>query len=80
MYLMFTVIFITTHTNKAIECKDESTVQHWLQKEGTKANEYKGGRASRGHFFVGDGTALHWAAYYGQLEIAELLLNNGAGM
>ena len=45
-----------------------------------KVNECKGGRASHGYFFVGDGTALHWAAYYGQLEIAKLLLDKGAGI
>ena len=43
-------------------------------------NSHKGGRASHGHFFVCNGTALHWAAYYGQLKIAELLLKNNAGM
>ena len=78
MYLMCNVIFIATY--KAIECEDKSAVQQWLEKEGTQANKYKGGRASHGHFFVGDGTALHWATYYGQLEIAKLLLDKGAGM
>ena len=43
-------------------------------------NEFRGGRASHSHFSVARGTALHWAAYYGQLEIAKLLIDNGAGM
>ena len=69
-------LLITTH--KAIEIGDVSAVKHWLVEEGTDVNECRGGRASNGHFFVGDGTALHWAAYYGQLEIVNLLLDKGA--
>ena len=42
-------------------------------------NEYKGGRAFPRHHAVTNGTALHWAVYYGQLEITQLLLDNGAG-
>ena len=42
-------------------------------------NKCRGGGASHGHFIVGDGTALHWAVYYGQLDIAQLLLEKGAG-
>ena len=67
-------------SHKAIECGDVSAVKQWLEEEETRVNDCKGGSASHEHFFVGDGTALHWAAYYGQLEIAKLLLNNGAGM
>ena len=43
-------------------------------------NECRGGKANNRHFAVADGTALHWAVYYGQLEIAKLLLANGAGI
>lgn len=68
---------ITIH--KTIKCGDKSAVERWLDEEGKKLNECIDGRASHGHFFVGDGTALHWAAYHGQLEIARLLLDNGAG-
>ena len=66
--------------HKAIESGDVVAVQKWLREEGTKVNKCRGGRASNGHFFVGDGTALHWAAYYGQLEITTLLIGKGAGM
>ena len=66
--------------HKAIKCRDKSAVKRWLDEEGTEVNECIVGRASHGHFFVGDGTALHWAAYYGQLEIAKLLLDKGAGI
>ena len=55
-------------------------VKQWLQEKETNVNEHRGGRASHGHFFVSNGTALHWAAYYGQLEIAKLLLSKNAGM
>ena len=73
-----TFLLVTTH--KAIESGDVEAVQTWLREEGTKVNKCRGGRASNGHFFVGDGTALHWAAYYGQLEITTLLIEKGAGM
>ena len=43
-------------------------------------NECRGGRDEHGNFIVANGTALHWAAYYGQLEIAKLLIEKGAGM
>ena len=43
-------------------------------------NECRGGSANYRHFAVASGTALHWAVYYGQLEIAELLLDKEAGM
>ena len=43
-------------------------------------NQCKGGSDYPGHFAVANGTALHWAVYYGQLEIAQLLLDNGAGI
>ena len=64
---------------KAIERGDQSTVQQWLQNEDTKVNDCRGGNASRHPFAVANGTALHWAVYYGQLDIAQLLLQNGAG-
>ena len=76
----FFIVYLLFLSRKAIECGDVSAVKQWLEEEETRVNDCKGGTASHGHFFVGDGTALHWAAYYGQLEIAKLLLNNGAGM
>jgi len=57
-----------------------STVEQWLLKEDTRVNESKGGRAFPGHNTVANGTALHWAVHYEQLEIAQLLLDNGAGI
>ena len=66
-------------TQKAIENGEKSIIEKWLQSEGTKANECRGGRAFPRHYAVANGTALHWAVYYGQLGIAQLLLDNGAG-
>ena len=43
-------------------------------------NHCRGGFASGGGFVVQDGTALHWAAYYGSFEIAKLLIEKGAGV
>ena len=70
---------VSLTTQKAIECGNMSVVKQWLQEKETNVNEHRGGRASHGHFFVSNGTALHWAAYYGQLEITNLLLSKDAG-
>ena len=43
-------------------------------------NECRGGSANYRHFAVANGTALHWAVYYGRLEVVQLLLTNGAGI
>ena len=69
-----------TFTHQAIESGDKSAVEEWLQENGRKVNECRGGKAFPGHNAVANGTALHWAAHYGQLEIAKLLIANGAGM
>ena len=73
-------VFHLTTTPKAIAEGDKSTIEQWLQDEGAKVNEYRGGSANYRHFAVASGTALHWAFYYGKLEIAQLLLDKGAGM
>ena len=39
----------------------------------------RGGYATEGDFVMKDGTALHWAAFYGQCHAAELLIEKGAG-
>ena len=69
-----------TCTHKAIERGELSTVEQWLLKEDTRVNESRGGRAFPGHNTVANGNALHWAVLYGQLEIAQLLLDKGAGI
>ena len=74
---MHFVLLTTIH--KAIETGDQSIMKKWIQKNRTRVNEYKGGNNSHQHFAVANGTALHWAVYFGQLEIAQLLLENGAG-
>ena len=64
---------------QAIERGDDAIVKEWLEKEETKVNECKGGEHAHGNFHVSNGTALHWAAYYGQPGIAKLLIDKGAG-
>ena len=55
-------------------------MKKWLQKKGTGVIKCRGGRDSHGKVIVVNGTALHWAVYYGQLEIAQLLIENRAGI
>ena len=59
---------------------NEDAIVQWLQNEKGKVNKYKGGNAIHRHFAVGNGTALHWAVYYGRQNFAKLLLDNGAGI
>ena len=66
--------------HKAIETGDKATIEKWLQKKDTLVNKCRGGNVVHRHFAVANGTALHWAVSYGQLEITELLLEKGAGM
>lgn len=43
-------------------------------------NHKRGGEDKSNDIEVRDGTALHWAAYYGKVEIAKLLLGKEASM
>jgi len=40
----------------------------------------RGGNHASNDFEVKDGTALHWAAYYGKVEIVKKCLERGASM
>ena len=71
-------VFLTS-AHKAIENGDQPTVEKWLQKNITRVNVCRGGNACYKHHAVSNGTALHWAAFYGQLEIAKQLLEKRAG-
>ena len=73
-------VFLSLYIHKAIKKGDQTHVKRWLQENPTKVNEYRGGSANHQHFAVANGTALHWAVYYGQLEITQLLLDKGAGI
>ena len=66
--------------HKAIEEGDQSVIKRWLQNGNTKVNKCRGGWATHRHFVFADGTALHWAVYYGQLDIAQQLLKQDAGI
>ena len=78
--LVLTVFLIPTSTHKSIQRGNQSPINQWLEKDDTDVNECRGGNANYQSFAVANGTALHWAIYYGQLEIAQLLLRNGAGI
>ena len=60
---------------KAIENDDREAVVKW-RIEGI--NHKRGGEDKSNDFEVRDGTALHWAAYFGKVEIAKLLLGKEA--
>ena len=66
--------------HQAIEVGDKDAIEQWLENEKRNVNKCKGGNATHHHFAFVNGTALHWAVYYGQQNIAKLLLDNGAGI
>ena len=70
---------VLTTAHKAIERGDISTIKKWIKEDQTRVNECRGGNDFPRRHAVANGTALHWAVYYGQLEVAQLLLDNGAG-
>ena len=43
-------------------------------------NCYRGGFTINDGLVLEGGTALHWAAYYGQRAIVEALIEKGAGL
>ena len=56
-------------------------VEKWLETTKVKdINCKRGGECSTNNFEVRDGTALHWAAYYGKVEIVKKCLESGASM
>ena len=65
---------------QAIKTFKEDDFRKWLDRESEEVNHYRGDYACGGGFEVKNGTALHWAAYYGNFEIANLLIEKGAGM
>ena len=60
---------------QAIKRGDRDVVEKWLKRVDYDVNCSRG--AGGGHWSK-SGTALHWAAYYGQLHVAKLLIENDA--
>ena len=60
---------------QAIKRGDRDAVEKWLKRGDHDVNRSRGG-----NYHSKQGTALHWAAYYGQLDIAKLLIENDASM
>ena len=48
--------------------------QKWLDRKKGDINHYRGGFAIKDGLVLENGTALHWAAYYGQLAIVKALI------
>ena len=65
---------------QAIKRGDRDVVDKWLKRERHNVNRSRGGYSWSFTYICEDGTALHWAAYYGQQDIAKLLIDNGASM
>jgi len=67
---------------EAIKRGDRDVVDKWLKRERHNVNRSRGGHSwsFTARYIREDGTALHWAAYYGQQDIAKLLIDNGASM
>ena len=57
-------------------------MQQWLKTtlKDEDVNCKRGGKHDSNDFEVSNGTALHWAAYYGRMEIAKLLIGKRASM
>ena len=53
--------------------------QIWLNRKKGDINRYRGGFTINDGLVLEGGTALHWAAYYGQRAIVESLIEKGAG-
>ena len=71
-----------SHQQKAIRCNDKARVQQWLEMtvKDKDVNCKRGGKHDSKDFEVSNGTALHWAAFHGRMEIAKLLIGKGAGL
>ena len=54
--------------------------QKWLERKKGDINRYRGGFTINDGLVLEGGTALHWAAYYGQLAIVKALIEKEAGL
>lgn len=54
--------------------------QKWLNRKGAgEVNHCRGGLTIDDGLVLEGGTALHWAAYYGNYHATKLLIDEGAG-
>ena len=54
--------------------------QKWLERKKGDINRYRGGFTISDGLVLEGGTALHWAAYYGQIAIVKALIEKEAGL
>ena len=92
--LQFNLLVTCMHITHSFFCElsqaimkgHKNTVEEWLQKN-PEVNRCRGGKSvvskldsSNTKLEFSGGTALHWAAFYGRVEIAKLLLESQASM
>ena len=63
---------------KAIKEKEEEAIKQLETMKIGDIQHSRGGRDDSHGFEVAGGTALHWAAYYGKVKVANKLLEKGA--
>ena len=71
---------VQTISTKAIRNDEEEAIKQLKTMTKDDINHSRGGNHDSNDFEVGGGTALHWAAYYGKVKVAEELLKKGASM
>lgn len=67
-----------TILTKAIRKDEDKAIEQLKKMTKDELNHSRGRNPDSNDFEVADGTALHWAAYYGKKEIVEQLFKKGA--
>lgn len=67
-----------TFLTKAIRENEDKAIEKLKTMTKDELNHSRGGNHDSNDFEVAGGTALHWAAYYGKVEVAKKLLKRNA--
>ena len=73
--LRVVIVCFTFLPTKSIRNGEETAVKDMTVWD---INRQRGGTLNSSDFEVSGGTALHWAAYYGKMEIVDKLFKQGA--